>query len=89
MGGRDYFRQSYRKQVLERSEGKLGEPLYLLGFPGGSDGKQSASNAGDRGLILGSGRSLERGMATHCSILAWRTPWEELRSRGLQRVGHG
>ena len=29
----------------------------LLGFPGGSDGKASASNAGDPGSILGSGRS--------------------------------
>jgi len=29
----------------------------FLGFPGGSDGKESACNAGDPGLILGSGRS--------------------------------
>ena len=28
-----------------------------LGFPGGSDGKESACNAGDLGLIPGSGRS--------------------------------
>ena len=28
-----------------------------MGFPGGSDGKESACNAGDLGLILGSGRS--------------------------------
>ena len=34
---------------------------------------------------------LEKGMATHSSILAWRTPWKEepgvLQSIGLQRVG--
>ena len=30
--------------------------LLLLGFPGGSDGKASAYNAGDPGLIPGSGR---------------------------------
>ena len=30
---------------------------YLSGFPGGSDGKESARNAGDLGLILGLGRS--------------------------------
>ena len=34
--------------------------------------------------------SLERGMATHSSILAWRIPWTEvpggLQSRWLQRV---
>ena len=29
-----------------------------MGFPGGSDGKASACNAGDPGLIPGSGRSL-------------------------------
>ena len=28
-----------------------------MGFPGGSDGKESAWSAGDPGLILGSGRS--------------------------------
>ena len=30
---------------------------YVKGFPGGSDGKESAYNAGDPGLIPGSGRS--------------------------------
>ena len=30
---------------------------YKLGFPGGSDGKASACNAGDLGSIPGSGRS--------------------------------
>ena len=85
------------------------------GFPGGSVGKESTSNAGDPGSIPGSGRStregigyalqypwaslvaqlvknppamqetrvgslgwedsLEKGKATHSSILAWRIPW--------------
>ena len=33
---------------------------------------------------------LEKGMATHSSILAWRIPWTEDPggSVGLQRVGH-
>ena len=31
--------------------------LMALGLPGGSDGKESTFNAGDRGLIPGSGRS--------------------------------
>ena len=35
---------------------------------------------------------LEKGMATHSSILTWRVPWTEepggLKSMGLQRVGH-
>ena len=41
---------------------------------------------------LGSEDPLEKGMATHSSILAWRMPWIEepgrLQSMGLQRVGH-
>ena len=41
---------------------------------------------------LGQGDSLERGMATHSNILAWRIPWTEepgrLQSMGSQRVGH-
>ena len=35
---------------------------------------------------------LDKGMATHYSILAWRIPWTEdsdgLQSMGSQRVGH-
>ena len=63
----------------------------LEGFPGGSDGKDSACNEGDPGLIPGSGEDLlEEGMATHSSILAWRIPGTEdlggLQSIGLQSV---
>ena len=47
------------------------------GFPGGSDGKESACNAGDLGSTPGLGRSPEKKMATHSSILAWRIPWTE------------
>ena len=33
---------------------------------------------------------LEKGMATHSSILAWRIPWTKaIQSMGLQRAGHG
>ena len=53
-----------------------------LGFPDGSDGKESACNAGDLGLM-------NKRMATHSSILAWRIPRTEdpvgLQSMGLQR----
>ena len=45
-----------------------------IGFPSGSDGKESACNAGDPGLISRSGRSPGEGMATRSSILAWRIP---------------
>ena len=36
-------------------------PLYTRGFPGGSDSKASAGNAGDRGSIPGWGKSSGEG----------------------------
>ena len=43
-------------------------------------------------LSLGREDPLEEGVATHCSVLAWRTPWTEEpggpQSAGSQRVGH-
>ena len=55
---------------------RLPTPVFL-GFPGDSDGKESACNVGDLGLIPGSGRSPGgEGMATHCNILAWRIPMD-------------
>ena len=43
-------------------------------------------------LSLGREDPLEKEMATHSSILAWRIPWTEepgrLQSMGSQRVGH-
>ena len=69
--------------------------MILLGFPGGTGGKESACNAGDirgAGSIPGLGRPLEVDMATHSSILAWRIPWTEepgrLQSIGSHGVGH-
>ena len=63
-----------------------------LVFPGGSNGKESACNAGDWVRSLGQEAPLEEGMATHSSILAWRIPWKEepggLQSTESQRVGH-
>ena len=57
------------------------------GFPGNSDGKVSACNAGD----LGWEDPMKKGMATHSSILTWRIPWTEepgrLQSMGSQRAG--
>ena len=41
---------------------------------------------------LGRQAPLEKGMAPHSSLLAWRIPWAEepggLQSKGSQRVGH-
>ena len=54
-------------------------------FPGGSDGKASAYNVGDPGSISGS-EDLEKEMATHSSIRAWRISRTE-ESGGLQSIG--
>ena len=56
------------------------------GFPGGLDGKESAYNAGDPGSVPGQEESLEKGMATHSSILARRIPWTK-EPGGLQSMG--
>ena len=56
---------------------RLPFPVFL-GFLCGSADKESACNVGD----LGWEDRLEKGKATHSSILAWRIPW------GSQRVGH-
>ena len=68
--------------------------FYIEAFPDGSAGEESACNAGDiedASSILGWGRPLVGGQATHCSILAWRIWWTEapggLQSLGSQRVG--
>ena len=57
--------------------------------------KNLPANAGDEGDVsstLGQEEPLERGMAAHSSILAWRTPSTEepvrLLSIGSQRVRH-
>ena len=58
----------------------------FVGFPGGSEGKASACNAGDLGSIPGLGTSLKKEMATHSSTLAWKIPWTEEPGR-LQCMG--
>ena len=61
-----------------------------MGFPGGSDGKESACHAGDPSSIPRSEGSLEEEMATHSSIFAWEIPSTEepggLQSTGLKRI---
>ena len=57
-------------------------------FPGGSNSKESACNAGN----LGHEDPLKKGMVTHSSILAWTSLWPEEpggynQSMGLQRGG--
>ena len=70
---------------------RLCTPVFL-GFPGGSDGKESAATRKTWVRSLGQEDPLEKEMATHSSVLAWRIPWTEepggLQSVGSQRVGH-
>ena len=54
----------------------IGIPSFL-GFPGGSDGKESPSVRETWVRSLGWEDPLEMGTATHSSILAWRTPGTE------------
>ena len=79
---------------------------WLMGFPGDSDGKEFTCSAGDMGSIPGLGKSpgegtgyplqysclVEKEMATHSSILAWRILWTEepggLLCMGSHRVRH-
>ena len=58
----------------------------VSGFPISSNSKESFCIAGDLDLIPGSGRSLEKSMANHSSILALRIPWTE-EPDGLQFMG--
>ena len=71
--------------LLEHNCHLLSVKYINRGFPGGTSGKEptcqstraSARDARDLGLIPGLGISLEKEMATHSSILAWRIPWTE------------
>ena len=56
-------------------EKPISSKLYIIG----SDGKKktSACNAGDLVQSLDQEDPLEKGTATHSSILAWRIPWAE------------
>ena len=63
-----------------------------MGFPGGSAGKNLPAVQEPWVRSLGQEDPLEKGMATHSSILAWRIPRTEepggLQSMWSQRVGH-
>ena len=73
-----------------RSAGEgIGYPLqYSWAFPVAQLGKESACNVEDLGSIPWSWKDpLEKGKATHFSILAWRIPWT-VQSMRSQRFGH-
>ena len=63
-----------------------------MGFPGDSVVKNSYAKQETQVQSLGQEDPMEKGMATHSSILAWRIPQTEepgrLQSLGLQRIRH-
>ena len=71
---------------------KRSEVRMKVGFPGGSDEKKSPETKETQVWYLGWEDPLEKGMATHSSILAWRIPRTDeqggLQSMASQRVGH-
>ena len=74
-------------------EGDLISPwLPTVASHGGTVVKNLPAVQEARVRPLGQEEPLEKEMATHSSILAWRIPWTEepdgLQSMGSQRVGH-
>ena len=65
--------QSTSASPLSRTVGAT--QASIEGFPGGSVVKNPPAEAGDMDSVPGLGGSLEKEMATHCSILAWKIPW--------------
>ena len=57
-----------------------------LGFPAGSDSKESACNAGDPGLIPGSGRSLGEGNGNPVQYSCLENPMD---GGAWQAIVHG
>ena len=62
--------------------------LWILGLSGGTRllNAGDVGDTGDASSVLDLENTLEKEMATHYSILAWKTPWTE-ESGGLQSIG--
>ena len=65
----------------------------MQGFPGDSDGKESACNAGDPGLVPGLGRAPGEGNSNPLQYSCLENPmdrgaWQANSPWGSQRVGH-
>ena len=77
-----------KNQIYEQTNNQfyslpIGKSNRVSHLTGGDTGKESTRNAGDQGRE----DPLEKEMATHYSILAWRIPWT-VQSMGSQRLGH-
>ena len=76
----------------KKKEGEFASAItHSWGFLGGA-GVKKAEDAKDPGSVHKLGRPLQKEMATHSSILAWKIPWTEEPDRPQsvesQRVGH-
>ena len=59
--------------------------MFLVGFPGGSNGKELAYNAGDLSSIPGSGRSVGVGNG---NPLQYSCPEKSMEQGAWQTIGH-
>ena len=86
------FIETESRTAVARGWGKQWGVIEWCGFPGDSDRNESARIWETQVWCLGQEDPLEKEMATHSSILAWRVSWTEepgrLQSIGSQRVGH-
>ena len=82
------YTRSYRKQGNSRKTSTSASLTMLkpLDFPHSSVGKESAAMQETQVRFLGWEDPLEKKMATHSSILAWRIPWTQ-EPGGLQSMG--
>ena len=72
--------------------GQPGQQAIIKNFPVAQRVKRLSAMQETRVRSLGQEDPLEKGMATHCSILAWKIPWTEkpggIQFMGWLRVGH-
>ena len=72
----------YRQYFTANSFGILLPPIFLMGFPGGSVIRNQPAKQETWIQSMGQEVPLEKEMATHSSILAWRIPMD----RGVWRA---
>ena len=79
-------------RFLSQEDPRGRDRLAFLGFPGGSDGKESAHNAGDLGSIPWLERSPEEGKVYPLQYSCLKNSMDrgawQATTMGLQRVGH-
>ena len=92
--GHDIATNILSHAIIKNSGIFIADPvsLNLLGFPGGSDGKESACNAGVPGSIPGSGRSPGEGNGNPLQYSCLENSMDRgacrLQPMVLQRIGH-